>query len=196
MYGAAYSAPPPPPASGRPTQVMVGALAVFGAAAMTLAETVFEILIFQDFSQLDSSGELATSLQPWLIITIVLNMLVTIGLGMAALLTIRRQQVGRILIWSVGGLCAALRLCCLSGIGMFGAINAAVGSAATSSDTSMSQLAPGWEIAGSAIFGILALAAVTVAMIMVGLRPVGAWVRAARPAAPVPPQQPYRPYGY
>jgi hypothetical protein len=195
MYGAAYSAPPPP-APGRPTQVMVGALAVFGAAAMTLAETVFEILIFQDFSRLDTSGELATSLQPWLIITIVLNMLVTIGLGMAALLTIRRQQVGRILIWSVGGLCAALRLCCLSGIGMFGAINAAVGSAATSSDTSMSQLAPGWEIAGSAIFGILALAAVTVAMIMVGLRPVGAWFRAARPAAPVAPPQPYRPYGY
>jgi hypothetical protein len=60
----------------------------------------------------------------------------------------------------------------------------------------MSQLAPGWEIAGSAIFGILALAAVTVAMIMVGLRPVGAWFRAARPAAPVAPPQPYRPYGY
>ena len=193
MYGAAY--PQPAPAAERPMQVMVGAGAVFGTIAMTLAETVFEILLFQELSQVDSTGQLGTVYQPYLIATILLNLVVSAGLGLAAVFAMRRQNVGRVLIWSVGGFCAALRLCCLSGIGMFGVINAMVGQAAEDSDVSISQLAPTWEIAGAAVFGVLALIAVTIAMVVIGLRPVGAWFRAGRAPTP-PPAQPYRPYGY
>jgi hypothetical protein len=175
---------------------MIGAGAVFATVAFTLAETVFEILLFQDFSSVDSTGELGSAYQPYLIGTIVLNLVVSAGLGLAAVFTMRRQTVGRILVWSVGGFCAALRLCCLSGIGMFGVVNAMIGQAAEDQDVSISQLAPGWEIAGAAIFGVLALVAVAAAMIIVGLRPVGAWFRAARPAVAAPPVPPYRPYGY
>lgn len=198
MYGVPYATgPAPAPPAARPTQLFAGMAGVFVTILATLAETAFEVLMFNDFNAglNDSTGTIASSLRPYLIITILMNLLVSIGLGIGAALMMRRQNAGRIVTWCVGGLCCLVRLCCLSGLGMFGLVVNEINNTATS-DESIGDVARGWVVGGAAISGTLALIAVSVAMIAVGLPAVGRWFRGARAAATAPPAQPYPPYGY
>ncbi|HEY3501324.1 MAG TPA: hypothetical protein VGN37_00905 [Actinocatenispora sp.] len=199
MYGVPYATgPAPTPPAERPTQLFAGIAGVFVTILATLAETAFEVLMFNDFSAgfNDSTGEVTSALQPYLIITILMNLLVSIGLGIGAALMMRQKNAGRIVTWCVGGVCCLVRLCCLSGLGMFGLVVNELNSSGTTSDESIGDIARGWVVGGAAISGTLALIAVAVAMIAIGLPAVSRWFRAARAAATAPPAQPYPPYGY
>jgi hypothetical protein len=198
MYGGSYSAGPAPSAPPqRPNLLVAGTGAILITITACLVESAFEVLLFTDFSHsklmnaTSDVGSAAGALLPYLIITIVLNALIAVALGAGAALMMRRANVGRILNWAAGGVCLLVRLCCLSGLGMFGVVQAELNQAASDSDVSMGQLAPGWEIGGAAICSSVALVTVIVGMIMIALPGVSVWFR-ARPAQP---QQP-APYGY
>ncbi len=191
MYGAPYAPGAVPPPT-RPNALVMGAGAIFVTIAACLAETAFEVLLFNSFtdalSSTDSTGTVASSLRPYLISTILLNALVAIALGIATPLMLQRRNAGRILNWSAGGVCALVRMCCLSGMGGFSLIAAEVNRSA--GDTTLSQMAPGWEIGGAAICSSIALIAVVVGMIITGVPTVNRWFRGNRAQQPQQPQAP------
>ncbi len=191
MYGAPYAPGAVPPPT-RPNALTIGTGAILVTIVACLAETAFEVLLFNSFtdalSASDSTGSVAGSLRPYLISTILLNALVAVALGIATPLMLQRRNAGRVLNWSAGGVCALVRMCCLSGMGGFSLIAAEVNRSA--GDTTMSNMAPGWQIGGAAICSSIALIAVVVGMIITGAPTVNRWFRVARqvqqPAAPAP----------
>ncbi|GAA4217141.1 hypothetical protein [Actinocatenispora rupis] len=199
MYGVPYATgPAPTPPAGRPTPLLIGMAGTFVTILATLAETAFEVLMFNDFSTgiNDSTGTATTALRPYLITTILMNLLVSIGLGIGAALLMRQKNAGRIVLWCTGGVCVLVRLCCLSGLGMFGLVVNELNNSASSSQDSIGDIARGWVVAGAAVSGSLALIAVVAAMIAIIMPAVGRWIRGAASTAPQAPAAPYRPYGY
>lgn len=214
MYGAPY---PPSPASGGPggavsadrPSVLFGAVAaLFVTILCCLLETAFELLIYQSFGQavssVSSTDDTATTLRPVLVTTVGGNALIAMALGFGVALLFRRNNVGRIVIWAAGGVCVLVRICCLSGMGFFGVVNEAIQSEAESSSTpGMTSFAPSWQVWSAVGISSIALIAVVVAMIMIGLGPVNRYFR-KRPAPPPatgypgpgPGQQPYGGWGY
>jgi hypothetical protein len=210
MYGAPYPQLPAPgvPAApaGRPS-VMFGAVAaVFVTILCCLLETAFELLIYQSFGQavssMSSTDNTASSLRPWLVMTVGGNAIIALALGVGVALLFRRNNVGRIVIWCAGGVCVLVRICCLSGVGFFGLVNEMVQSEAASSGTSMTSFAPSWQVWSAVGISSVALVAIVVAMILIGLGPVNRYFRRRRPPAPPAatgypgPGQPYGGWGY
>lgn len=201
MYGPPYSAGPPPPSAspgGRPTAALVGTAVMFVTIAACLAETAFEVMLAKSFTGYAASqtgdASLGDSMQPWLVVTIVTNALIAIGLGVGSALTMRRANAGRVVNWVVGAVCILVRLCCLSGLGMFGVFANALANTSSADEIGLDQMAPGWQIAGAAICSTVALVAVSTAMIIIGMPSVNAWFRNRKPVNQPPPGYPYAPY--
>lgn len=201
MYGPPYPTAPPPaaPSSARPTMLMVGTGALFVTIMACLAETAFEVMLAKSFTTYATNAsdqEVGDAMQPYLVSVIVLNAFIAIALGAAAALMMRRSNAGRIIAWSAGGICILVRLCCLSGLGLFGAVKSAVANDTGTTDASLDQMAPTWQIAGGAVASGVALIAVTVAIIVICTSPVGRWFRRT-PATQPHTGYPYPPYqGY
>lgn len=207
MYGAPYA---PPPASrapeGRPGMLLVAVAALFATILACLVETALELLIYQAFGHaiqsVDTTGESASQLRPWLVMTVGGNALIAMALGVGVALLFRRNNVGRIVIWTAGGVCVLVRLCCLSGVGMFGMVNEALQSASQEDPGGMTSFAPSWEVWSAVAISSIALIAVVVSMIVIGLGPVNRYFRKqpvapAAPGYPGPgPGQPYGGWGY
>jgi hypothetical protein len=214
MYGAPYSAVPASggPGAGapatRPSAMFAAVAALFVTILCCLVETALELLIYQSFgdavrgvSQTDST---TSSLQPILTTTVGGNALIALGLGAGVALLFRRNNAGRIVIWSAGGVCVLVRICCLSGVGFFGLVNEGIQSEAEKSgNATLTSFAPSWEVWSSVAISSIALIAVVVGMILIGLGPVNRYFR-RRPVAPPPgagypgpgPGQPYGGWGY
>lgn len=210
MYGAPY--PRLPATAGAPAGrpgVMFGAVAaVFVTILCCLLETGFELLIYQSFGQavqrLDTSGtgEGVSQLRPWLVMTVGGNAIIALALGVGVALLFRRNNVGRIVVWTAGGVCVLVRLCCLSGVGMFGMVNEMVQSESQQvPESGLTQFAPSWQVWSAVGISSVALIAIVVAMILIGLGPVNRYFRRRPPAPPAArgypaPGQPYGGWGY
>lgn len=206
MYGAPYAQPPVARApEGRPSMVLVAVAALFVTILCCLVETALEILIYQSFGHamksLDSTGQGVSELRPWLVMTVGGNAIIAMALGVGVALLFRRNNVGRIVIWSAGGVCVLVRLCCLSGVGLFGVFNQAMQSASAQyPDSGMTSFAPSWQVWSAVATSSIALVAVVISMIVIALTPVNRYFR-KRPAVPAAPAypgpgQPYGGWGY
>lgn len=184
--------------------LLVAAGALFVTIFCCLVETALEVLIYQSFGQaikeLDTTGQGASEMRSWLVMTLGGNALIAMVLGFGVALLFRRNNVGRILIWSAGGVCVLVRLCCLTGVGMFGMVNEALQSEPDSGG--LTSFAPSWQVWSAVATSSIALIAIVVAMIVIGLGPVNRYFRKrpvvpAAPGYPGPgPGQPYGGWGY
>jgi hypothetical protein len=210
MYGAPY--PQRLPATGgsaaRPSLMFGAVAAVFVTILCCLLETAFELLIYQSFGQavqrLDTTGtsdQSLNELRPWLVTTVGGNAIIALALGVGVALMFRRSNVGRIVTWCAGSVCILVRLCCLSGVGMFGLVNEMLQSESQQSPgDGLTQFAPSWQVWGAVGISSAALIAIVIAMILIGLGPVNRYFRRSRPVPPAagypPPGQPYGGWGY
>lgn len=207
-YGAQAPAEPE-----RPGIVMAGVVTVFTTVVLSLGTTVallksYQWVKAQSLTGTASDEQLLQFMQSYMAIIIGFYAIISIALGIGALMVLRQNNGGRIIIWIAGGVLAVTNLCC--GFGFFGliaAINEAANqSSSYSSSSSATTTGPTTELTIAGICTIGALVAVVVAMILIAQGSVGRWIKGTpaatgmvaptgyMPGSPVAYPQPQQPY--
>jgi len=198
----------------RPGVLMAGVMTVFGTVVLTLGTTLALVLSYQWVTvqmatETASDRQFADYLESNMVIVIAFYAVISIVLAVGAILTMRQQNAGRIMIWIGGGVLSAVNLCCgLAFAAIVTAISDITSSPGYSSDSEPVE-PPTTELTLATIFTFSAVVAAIVAMILLAQRSVGLWIKGtpqvmpggyAVPGAPMPgspiaypqPQQPYQ----
>lgn len=198
----------------RPGVLMAGVMTVFGTVVLTLGTTLSLVLSYQwvtkQMPQESTSDEqFASYLESNMIVVIAFYAVISLVLAVGAIMTMRQQNAGRIMVWIGGGVLTAVNLCC--GL-VFAAVVTAISDYTSSSSSYSSSSAPAdaptTELTLATIFTFAAVVAAIVAMILLAQRSVGLWIKgtpqvmpggyavpgAPMPGSPIAYQQPQQPY--
>ncbi|MGH8791690.1 MAG: hypothetical protein ACRDXX_03485 [Stackebrandtia sp.] len=192
------------PASIRPGALSAGVFTVFLAAVGGLAASGMLLALYNSLVSVipaddvnsDETAEMLTYLQSFSIVVVIGNGLLAVGMVIGALMALRANNVGRILIWTIGGANLAWHWCC-SGYGGF--VRLVIVAAEQDTGDTVSDHFPVWQLDVAVIAGFVSGTAALVAIILIALTPVNKYFRALKPppggyAAPAgygPPGGPY-----
>jgi hypothetical protein len=198
----AFTAPTPAPRV-RPGTVTVAVILLYVAAVLEVVNVIIAIATYGDFKDAYAKAYAGTSLEGQagsatitVIASVVIGLILAVIFVVLAILDGRGNRVGRLLTWIFGG----IALCCLGSsfaLGAFGK-SAYDNSRKTNPDLpSYDQLQqdirdalPSWYTPVTTILGILVLAAIIVAIILLALPASHPYFRKAEEAQwepPVPP---------
>ncbi|MEV0644801.1 hypothetical protein AB0I28_06020 [Phytomonospora sp. NPDC050363] len=176
----------------RPTVLMAGVMTVFGTVVLTLGTTLALVLSYQwvteqmaaETSASASDEQAAGLLESNMIIVIAFYAVISIVLAIGAVMTMRQQNAGRIMIWVGGGILAAVNLCCGLSFAAIVALISDISQQTSSYDGSDPVDAPTTELTMASIFTFTAVVAVIVAMILIAQRSVTLWIKGTPPQGP------------
>src|ERR1043165_4724370 len=103
----------------RPAVLMAGVMTVFGTVVLTLGTTLALVLSYQwvtgqmeSETSSTSDQQFAGVLESNMIIVIAFYAVISLVLAVGAIMVMRQQNAGRILVWVGGGILSAVNLCC------------------------------------------------------------------------------------
>ena len=181
----------------RPGLVTGGFATTIAATVTGIATTVLWIITFNvltDFSELGRARNeeaLAAFALPFYLV-VAFSFILAIGLGAGAWVMWYRNNVGRILIWSFGGVMIAWHVCCGTG-------NMPIHRTLISFDSYRTSgvALRYWQLDAAVISGFVSAVLCVIAVVLVAQRPVTEYVRKARPkrlARQVPADADYEPF--
>ncbi|GIG71483.1 hypothetical protein [Phytomonospora endophytica] len=175
----------------RPGVLMAGVMTVFGTVALTLGTTMALVLSYQWVTvkmaaetYSSSNQDFADLLRSNMIIVIAFYAVISIVLAVGAILTMRQQNAGRILVWVGGGVLSVVNLCCGLSFAAIVTMVSDIAAQSSSYDGSPAPDAPTTELWMATIFTFTAVVAAIVAMILLAQRSVGLWIKGNPQVAP------------